>query len=109
MMIGYNIYDRFTMEHFPLRQRMTLTTKIYCSRLSTCNGFWFLHRHFTCSSNNPRILAPLIIIIIFQQNLKYKSCRVKKNVPKFLSNYYFLTPSGSVRQAKLNIKILSIK
>jgi hypothetical protein len=24
MMIGYDIYDRFTMEHFPLRQRMTL-------------------------------------------------------------------------------------
>jgi hypothetical protein len=33
MMIGYNIYDCFTMEHFRLRQRMTLTTKIYCSRL----------------------------------------------------------------------------
>jgi hypothetical protein len=31
MMIGYEIYDRFTMEHFTLRQRMTLTTKIYCS------------------------------------------------------------------------------
>jgi hypothetical protein len=26
-------YDCFTMEHFLLRQRMTLTTKIYCSRL----------------------------------------------------------------------------
>jgi hypothetical protein len=25
-MISYDIYDRFTMEHFPLRQRMTLTT-----------------------------------------------------------------------------------
>jgi hypothetical protein len=33
MMIGYDIYDCFTMEHFPLHQRMTLTTKIYCSRL----------------------------------------------------------------------------
>jgi hypothetical protein len=33
MMIGYGIYDCFTMEHFRLRQRMTLTTKIYCSRL----------------------------------------------------------------------------
>jgi hypothetical protein len=33
MMIGYDVYDRFTMEHFPLRQKMTLTTKIYCSRL----------------------------------------------------------------------------
>jgi hypothetical protein len=27
MMIGYDIYDCFTMEHFRLRQRMTLTTK----------------------------------------------------------------------------------
>jgi hypothetical protein len=33
MMIGYDVYDCFTMEHFRLRQRMTLTTKIYCSRL----------------------------------------------------------------------------
>jgi hypothetical protein len=24
MMIGYDIYDRFTMEHFPLRQSMIL-------------------------------------------------------------------------------------
>jgi hypothetical protein len=31
MMIGYDIYERFTKEHFPMRQRMTLTTKIYCS------------------------------------------------------------------------------
>jgi hypothetical protein len=37
MMMGcYDIYHRFTMEHFPLRQRMTLTTKIYCSRLYQC-------------------------------------------------------------------------
>jgi hypothetical protein len=34
MMTGYDIYDRFTMELFGLRQRMTLTTKIYCSRQS---------------------------------------------------------------------------
>jgi hypothetical protein len=33
VMIGYDIYDCFTMEHFRLRQRMTLTTKTYCSRL----------------------------------------------------------------------------
>jgi hypothetical protein len=33
MMIGYDIYDHFTIEHFPLHQRMTLTTKIYCSQL----------------------------------------------------------------------------
>jgi hypothetical protein len=35
MMIGYDIYDSFTMQHFRLRQRMTLTIKIYCSRLYT--------------------------------------------------------------------------
>jgi hypothetical protein len=33
MMIGYDIYDRFTMEHFPLRQSMILTTSFFCSRL----------------------------------------------------------------------------
>jgi hypothetical protein len=33
MLIGYDIYECFTMEHFRLRQRMTLTTKIYCWRL----------------------------------------------------------------------------
>jgi hypothetical protein len=32
MVIGYAIYDYLTMEHFRF-QRMTLTTKIYCSRL----------------------------------------------------------------------------
>jgi hypothetical protein len=33
MMIGHDIYDCFTMDHFRLRQKMTLTTKMYCSRL----------------------------------------------------------------------------
>jgi hypothetical protein len=35
LMIGYDIYDRFTMEHFPLRQSMILTTSFFfffCSR-----------------------------------------------------------------------------
>jgi hypothetical protein len=59
-----------------------------------------VHRHFTCNSENPLILVPLII---FQQNFKYKSCRVKKNVPKSFSNY-----SGFVKQEKLNIKNLPI-
>jgi hypothetical protein len=31
--VMYDIYDCFTMEHFRLRQRMTLATKIYFSRL----------------------------------------------------------------------------
>jgi hypothetical protein len=29
MMTGYDIYDRFTMEHFPLRQNMILTTSFF--------------------------------------------------------------------------------
>jgi hypothetical protein len=29
MMIGYDIYDRFTMEHFPLCRRMILTTSFF--------------------------------------------------------------------------------
>jgi hypothetical protein len=41
MMMGYDIYDCFTMEHFRLRQRMTLTIKIYCSRLQ--KGFFVRH------------------------------------------------------------------
>jgi hypothetical protein len=36
-MTGYDIYDCFTTEHFRLHQRMTLTTKIFCSRLYLCN------------------------------------------------------------------------
>jgi hypothetical protein len=29
MMIGYDIYDRLTMEHFPLCQIMILTTSFF--------------------------------------------------------------------------------
>jgi uncharacterized protein YtpQ (UPF0354 family) len=32
LMIGYDIYDRFTMEHFPLRQNMILTTSFFFAR-----------------------------------------------------------------------------
>jgi hypothetical protein len=32
MMIGYDIYDRFTMEHLQLRQNIILTTSFFCSR-----------------------------------------------------------------------------
>jgi hypothetical protein len=35
MMIGYDIYDRFTIEHFPLRQSMILTTSFFFARDST--------------------------------------------------------------------------
>jgi hypothetical protein len=42
MMVGYDICDCFTMEHFQLRQRMTLTIKIYCSRLYVILTFYVL-------------------------------------------------------------------
>jgi hypothetical protein len=32
MMIGYAIYDRFTVERFPLRQNMILTISFFCLR-----------------------------------------------------------------------------
>jgi hypothetical protein len=34
-MIGYDIYDRFTMEHFPLCQSLILTASFFCSRQYT--------------------------------------------------------------------------
>jgi hypothetical protein len=77
-----------------------------CYHISGRTVEWILvHRHLTCNSENPLILAPLII---FQKNLTHKSCRAKKIVPKSFSNY-FLTPSGSARQVKLNIKNLPLK
>jgi hypothetical protein len=39
-------YNCFTMEHFQLRRRMTLTIKIYCSRLYLLvkkKGFWLTY------------------------------------------------------------------
>jgi hypothetical protein len=43
-MIGYDIYDRFTMKHFALRQRMTSTIDDQNLLLATvCNG-WKLMR-----------------------------------------------------------------
>jgi hypothetical protein len=42
LIIGYDIYDRFTMEHFPLRQSMILTTSFFfCSR-----QYFVLHLDF---------------------------------------------------------------
>jgi hypothetical protein len=35
MMIGYDIYDRFAMEHFRLRQSMILTTSFFARDSST--------------------------------------------------------------------------
>jgi hypothetical protein len=54
MMIGYDIYDRFTIEHFPLRQKNGLTTSFFFARDSTfainqdhvC--FLIVRIHFNC-------------------------------------------------------------
>jgi hypothetical protein len=34
MMIGYDIYDCFTMEHFRLRQRMTYCSQLYMKKIN---------------------------------------------------------------------------
>jgi hypothetical protein len=40
MMIGYDIYDHFTMEHFRLRQSMILTS-FFFARDSSLHDFFF--------------------------------------------------------------------
>jgi hypothetical protein len=45
MVIGYDIYDCFTMEHFRLRQRMTLTIKIIARDCTSSEIF----SHFSLS------------------------------------------------------------
>jgi hypothetical protein len=37
IMIGYDFYDHFTMEHFTLRQSMILTTSFFFARDSMYN------------------------------------------------------------------------
>jgi hypothetical protein len=75
MMIGYDIYDCFTMEHFRLRQRMTLTTKIYCSWLyikESCGiqiylifaPLWYqnqIEKQRLCKSINDRFLIKDVV------------------------------------------------
>jgi hypothetical protein len=41
MIRGYDIYDRFTMEHFPLRPSMILTTSFFFARDSICHSRCF--------------------------------------------------------------------
>jgi hypothetical protein len=55
MMIGYDIYDCFTMEHFRLRQKMTFTTKIYSSRLYVSE---------ICHKSNIIIGAPIVVVVV---------------------------------------------
>jgi hypothetical protein len=66
MMIGYDIYDCFTMEHFRLRQRMTLTTKIYCSRLYVKNISFYcdsIETVLTANSVNSSTCPPEILTL----------------------------------------------
>jgi hypothetical protein len=49
MMIGYDsIYDHFTMEHFPLCQRMILTTSFF---LLATVPFWAFGEGFKLARN----------------------------------------------------------
>jgi hypothetical protein len=57
MMIGYDIYDCFTMEHFRLRQRMTLTIKIYCSRL--------YKRATEIETKGTYVLSPVLDLLLY--------------------------------------------
>jgi hypothetical protein len=56
LMIGYDIYDRFTMEHFPLRQSMILTTSFF---LLATVSYIFKSLVFYCRS------LSLFLLIIF--------------------------------------------
>jgi hypothetical protein len=94
------ISENILLAYFDLqRQNYKSSTlwRIYSmlrSYLSIAGVQWILvHRHFTSKSKNPRILTPLIIL---EQTLKYKTCRVLKMVP---SSYLFcfLTSSGSTQ------------
>jgi hypothetical protein len=42
MIIGYDIYDRFTMEHFPLRQSMVLRNSFFLLATEDASRFLIL-------------------------------------------------------------------
>jgi hypothetical protein len=67
VMIGYDIYDCFTMEHFRLRRRMTLTTK-FIARDCT---FRFVFSTFFIICNAARF--PLSRLFPVHVSLKYES------------------------------------
>jgi hypothetical protein len=67
MMIGYDIYDRFTMEHLRLCQRMTLTTKIYCSRQSNLHR---LHETVTMTMRKSNQTVSVITQLSFRSSFK---------------------------------------
>jgi hypothetical protein len=70
MMIGYDIYDCFTMEHFRLSQRMTLTIKIYCSRLYilVLRNFPADKIIYICLNKQRNIKIPMFLSTVMTQN-----------------------------------------
>jgi hypothetical protein len=56
MMIGYDIYDRFTTEHFPLCQRMILTTSFFFFLVATVDTVIFFIFKNACISKMTDVL-----------------------------------------------------
>jgi hypothetical protein len=78
MMIGYDIYDCFTMEHFRLRQKMTLTTKIYCSRLYDLrNDILFATMWLWVWAQRPRRLS-VCLYLIYRIATKYGNSSISR-------------------------------
>jgi hypothetical protein len=65
MMIGYDIYDRFTVEHFPLRQSMILTTFFFllATVVSNKNAIWGIFKMDIISQQDgtPRTFSPTLL------------------------------------------------
>jgi hypothetical protein len=65
MMMGYDIYDHFTMEHFPLHQSMILTTSFFFARdrntnVNTLNNECFLKFRIKVGVEESTVNAPLV-------------------------------------------------
>jgi hypothetical protein len=57
MMIGYDIYDRFTVEHFPLRQSMILRNSFFARESGCIQILDFGKLNFKVSKLKIQILA----------------------------------------------------
>jgi hypothetical protein len=77
-----------------LLEELDLNTRTRQQRTGVLVEWILVHRHFTCKSKNPRILARLIIL---EQSLKYKSYRVLKMIPNSIFLFCFLTSYGSTQ------------
>jgi hypothetical protein len=69
MMIGYDIFDRFTMEHFPLCQNIILTPSFFL--LATVSIYLYIRmkkntiKIRNSQNNNSKFIFILYIIFIF--------------------------------------------